>query len=181
MNPGLSVRELRESDVDLIIRYWSQSSPEYLFSMGVDLKKLPDEKGWRKMLHEQLATPLEKKNSYCIIWELNQQPIGHSNTNPTHYGESAFMHLHIWNADIRRKGYGTALLKLTLPYFFKNLQLKKLYCQPVSINSAPNKTLQHAGFDFVKEHITVPGAICFEQPSRLWEMSLKKFIELYSA
>jgi hypothetical protein len=32
-----------------------------------------------------------------------------------------------------------------------------------------------AGFDFVKEYITVPGWLNFEQPVKRWELSLEKF------
>lgn len=38
-------------------------------------------------------------------------------------------------------------------------------------NPAPNKTLKKAGFELVKEYVTTPGPINFEQPVKLWCLS----------
>jgi RimJ/RimL family protein N-acetyltransferase len=150
-----------------------------MVGMGVDLAKIPNEEDLRKMLSAQLTQPYEEKQSYCIIWQLDDKPIGHSNINKIIFGEEAHMHLHLWKPDLRKKGMGTELVKLTIPYFFKNMKLKKLYCEPYALNPAPNKTLEKIGFDFVKEHITIPGYLNFEQPVKLWVMSLEKFNSLY--
>jgi RimJ/RimL family protein N-acetyltransferase len=174
----LSIREIKESDIDLIIQYWFTSESEYLISLGVDLNKHPTREQLSQMLWIQLNLPIEKKNSYCIIWEIDGIPVGHCNTNPTTYGKEAFMHLHIWKSEIRKKGLGIKLLQMTLPYFFENLKLEKLFCQPYALNPAPNKTLEKIGFDFVKEYVTIPGALNFEQPVKLWELSYQKFKEL---
>lgn len=67
---------------------------------------------------------------------------------------------------------------MTLPYFFNKLQLKRLYCEPYALNPAPNKTLEKVGFTFVKEHLTIPGSLNFEQPAKLWELTYNDFIKL---
>lgn len=174
----LSVRKLQESDVELLLNYWFNAKPEFLLGMGVDIKKLPTKENFSKTLHDQLKTPLEQKKGYCIIWQFKGTPIGHSNTNPTLFGEEATMHLHLWNSGLRKKGMGTELVKMTLPYFFEDLKLKKLNCEPYALNPAPNKTLEKSGFTFVKEYITVPGSINFEQPVKRWEMTRERFLEL---
>ncbi len=171
----LSVRELQESDIGIVTDYWLDSSDAFLTSLGVDLTKMPPREQWASMLGEQLQLRPEEKKSYCIIWLYDSKPIGHSNVNKIIFGQEAFMHLHIWDASIRKKGLGNAFIKLTLPWFFENMQLKKLYCEPYALNTAPNRTLEKAGFSFVKEYITTPGWLNFEQPVRLWEMSLEKF------
>ena len=174
----LSVREIQKEDIDFLVNYWLKSDDAFLVGMGVDLAKIPGEDNLRKMLSQQLTQTYEEKQSYCIIWQLNDKPIGHSNINKIIFGEEAYMHLHLWNSDVRKKGMGTELVKMTLPYFFKNMKLKKLYCEPYALNPAPNKTLEKVGFDFVKEHITIPGYLNFEQPVKLWELSLEKFKKL---
>jgi RimJ/RimL family protein N-acetyltransferase len=175
---SLSVREMQQLDIKLIIQYWFGSESSYLKAMGVDLTKLPSREQFCQLLSEQINTPIEKRNSYCVIWQVDGAPVGHSNTNPTVFGKDAYMHLHIWNMNARRKGFGTELLRMTLPYFFEKLQLKSLYCQPYAMNPAPNNTLQKLGFDFIKEYVTIPGPLNFEQPVKLWEMSIEKFKEL---
>ena len=78
------------------------------------------------------------------------------------------MHLHIWKNNFREKGIGTELVKLTIPYFFEKLKLKRLLCEPYSKNPSPHKTIEKVGFRFVKEYITTPGWINFEQPVKQW-------------
>lgn len=175
---NLSVREITEKDVDLITEYWLSNDPAFMISMGVDMSKMPGKEEWRKMLSEQLSQPYDQKKSYCIIWQIDGQPIGHSNIGKIIFGEEAYMHLHIWYASVRKKGLGTALIKLTLPYFFKHCQLKKLFCEPYALNPAPNKTLEKAGFKFVKEHVTTPGFLNFEQPVNRWLMTYERFSEM---
>ena len=166
----LSVREIKESDIPLIINYWINAEPAFLTGMGVDLDKMPLKEEWRPMLTQQIQLPYEQKKSYCIIWELNGKPIGHCNVNNINFGEEASMHLHIWYAEERKMGLGVPFIKLSLPFFFKNLLLKKICCDPYALNPAPNKTLHKAGFSFIKEYIGFPGSFSFEQAANHWEI-----------
>jgi len=168
---SLSVRELQASDIDHIAGYWAQASPDYLRGMGADPEKRPIREQMTAMLSEQLSQPYPEKKSYCTIWEADGRPIGHCNVNKIEFGESAYMHLHLWDGSIRQQGLGVALVKMSLPYFFKNLQLKRLFCEPYALNPAPNKTLEKAGFEFVREYLTTPGPFNFEQPVKLWVFS----------
>lgn len=171
----LSVREMQEADILLITNYWLGAEPDYLTGMGVDLSKMPSHDGWISMLSEQLQQHYPDKTSYCTIWEMHGSPIGHCNVNKIIYGQEAFMHLHLWYADKRTKGMGVELVKKSLHYFFNNLQLKTLYCEPYALNHPPNKTLPKAGFEFLIEYITVPGYLNFEQKVCLWQMTRENF------
>jgi RimJ/RimL family protein N-acetyltransferase len=130
------------------------------------------------MLSEQLSQSYHEKKSYCIIWLEDDKPVGHSNVNKIVFGEIAYMHLHLWYTGTRKKGAGTVFVKKTLPFFFENLQLKKICCEPYSLNPAPNKTLARVGFRFVNEYKTTPGWLNFEQTVNLWEMNHSEFINL---
>jgi RimJ/RimL family protein N-acetyltransferase len=176
----LSVREITNRDVELITNYWTTASSDLLLGMGVDLTKMPSRDQWISLLNEQISLPYKEKKSYCIIWQLDNVAIGHSNINKIIYGEEAFMHLHLWHSVERRKGVGTQLVRMTLPYFFENFKLKKLFCEPYALNRAPNKTLHKAGFKFVKDYVTTPGWINFEQKVNLWELSRKEFNSMNS-
>jgi len=171
----LSVREIRKSDIPLITDYWLLSDPELMKGMGVQLDKLPSREQWGEMLNAQLQQSYEEKQSYCLIWEIDGKPAGHSNVNKIRFGEEAYMHLHLWQGDHRRKGAGPALVNMSLPYFFNNLKLKVLYCEPYALNAAPNKVLAGLGFRMLREYITTPGFICFEQPVRLWALAEAEF------
>jgi RimJ/RimL family protein N-acetyltransferase len=171
----LSVREIKQSDIDLIIQYWLEADPAFLQSMGVDISKMPAREQWVTLLTEQLSQSYKEKQSYCIIWLADDKPVGHSNVNKIVFGQEAYMHLHLWKPDMRHKGMGTALVKMTLHYFFKNLQLKRLYCEPYALNPSPNKTLKKAGFTWIKEYQTIPGWLNFEQVVNLWEITYDNY------
>jgi RimJ/RimL family protein N-acetyltransferase len=170
----LSIREMLLKDIPYLADYWTQSPHEYLISMGVDITKLPSRESFITMLEDQFHKPIEQKRSYCLIWLYEDQPVGHSNTNPTYYGREANMHLHIWENDYRKKGFGGIFLQMTIPLFFTNLKLKKLICEPYALNPAPHRALQKLGFELEKEYTTIPGSINFEQPVKRWIL-LRKY------
>jgi ribosomal-protein-alanine N-acetyltransferase len=176
--PSLSVREIQHSDIEPLSEYWFKSDPAFLIKMGVDLSKMPTREEWEQMLIEQLGQSYEEKKSYCIIWLLDGEAIGHSNVNRIIFGEEAYMHLHIWKPGNRTKGMGSQFVKKTIPFFFEKMKLKKICCEPYSLNPAPNKTMERLGFEFIKEYVTIPGFINFEQPVKHWELTLEKFNQL---
>ncbi len=167
----LSVREIKEEDFDLIADYWLYSGAEFMKGRGVDVSKIPSREEWHKMLGEQVEQPYIKKQSYCLVWLLNDTPVGHSNINKIIFGDLAYMHLHLWNSINRRRSYGTEFVKLCLPVFFKNMQLNTIYSEPAAFNEGPNKTLEKAGFQFIKKYSCIPGWLNFEQEVNLWKIS----------
>lgn len=171
----LSAREIQKQDLDALSSYWVNADHAFLRALGADPAKIPAKDVLMSMIAEQLSQSYEEKKAYCIIWLFDDKAIGHSNVNKIKFGEEAFMHLHIWQSECRTKGLGVELMKMSLPYFFKNLKLQKLFCEPYALNPAPNKALARAGFDFIKEYVTTPGWINFEQSVMLWEMSKEKF------
>lgn len=178
MESTLTVREIQAADIPLITAYWLQPDPGFMKGIGVDLSKIPGEASLHQMLSQQLSLPYDEKPAYCIIWLINGVPAGHCNVNKIVFGEEASMHLHLWNRDARLRGNGAALVRMSLPYFFHNLQLKKIYSEPYAFNPAPNKTLEKAGFSFVKEYTTTPGSLNFEQPVFRWELTAEDWTGL---
>lgn len=177
-NAALSVREIRESDIEPISNYWFGADDAFLVGMGVDLAKMPAREDWERMLATQLAQSYEEKQSYCTIWEIDGEAAGHSNINRIVFGEEAFMHLHLWNAGVRKQGMGAELVRMSLPFFFENMRLQRLFCEPYALNPAPNRTLEKVGFSFVRSYTTTPGFINFEQPVNRWELSRDTYLKI---
>lgn len=177
-NEQLQVREVREEDTEHIVNYWVGSDMELMEQMGVDIHKLPDRKFWYEMLKEQLEAPIKEKQSYATIWLLNGKQIGHCNVNKIVYGKEAYMHLHVWEQGLRKKGMGRELVKKSLPFFFDNLKLEVLYCEPYALNAAPNRTLEKVGFELEKEYITTPGFLNFEQPVKRWRLLREQYEDI---
>jgi len=175
---SIDVKEATLQDIRLIAEYWEKASDSFLESLGVDLSKRVSADVLIERLTYQYSLPYAEKQAYPVIWYVNNRPVGHCNINMISFGEEAHMHLHLWEPLLRRSGYGSQLVKLSLPFFFKNFNLKKLICEPYALNDAPNKTLPIAGFTFVKEYVTVPGPINFEQPVKQWIMTIEDFENL---
>jgi [ribosomal protein S5]-alanine N-acetyltransferase len=172
----IAVREMKAKDAELIVRYFLDATPDFLKGMGVDQSKLPKYDDWMSMIHSDLEKPMEEKQFFYVMWLYENKPIGHSNINKIVYGQEAYMHLHLWSADRRHQGIGTSLVRLSLPYYFRNFKLNELFCEPYSENPAPNKTLERMGFEFVKKYDTVPGWINFHQPVNRWRMTKNGFL-----
>lgn len=179
-NTSLLVREMVKDDISHFANYWLESSTDHLEGMGIDITKRPTREQIQKLITDQLGIPMRNRKSYFLTWLVNNIPIGCSNVNQIEYGKQAFMHVHIWQSENRQKGIGTEFIKKSLPYFFENLKLQLLFCEPYSLNPAPNKTVEKIGFEFVKQHLTIPGASNFEQLVNQWKLTRKKYVEITS-
>jgi RimJ/RimL family protein N-acetyltransferase len=69
---------------------------------------------------------------------------------PTEFGS---MHLHMWRADLRGKGYGGRLFCLAAIEFYKRFKLKRIICEPKADNPSPNRLLQRIGFPLASTRI----------------------------
>lgn len=82
-------RKLGIDDIARVVGYFRDAEPEYLEGMGVDRAKLPARAEWERFIRENLARPLEAKQFYYLIWEIDGLPIGHSNINKIVFGREA--------------------------------------------------------------------------------------------
>ena len=180
MTEVLSVREIISDDIVKIADYWMNAEQAYLVSMGVEQGKMPGRNDLVNMLMAQIDSSYGEKNSYAIIWLSDGSPIGHSNINRIVYAEEASLHLHLWDQHNRKRGLGSILLKMSLPYYFRNFKLRKLYSEPYALNPAPNNTLKKLGFNLVKRYRTIPGSINFEQEVFRWELNADHFRKICS-
>ena len=172
---SLRVRETKQEDIKYFVNYWLDSTPEFLAGLGVDLNKIPKKKQLIDLVSSQIRIPMEKRKSYFLTWLINGEPVGCSNLNQIVFGKQAFMHLHLYHGDNRQKGIGTEFVKKSLPFYFENLHLQQLFCEPYSLNPGPNKTVEKIGFEFVKQYKTIPGASNFEQLVNQWRLTKKQY------
>jgi len=173
-----SVREMHIGDATSIVNYFWNTDADILYLMGADPNKFPPKEEWEKLIINQLELPYDQKEFYYIIWLLDDLPIGHSSINKINFGESAYMHLHVWDISKRKSGLGYEFLKLSIPIYFEKFNLKQLICEPNTKNIAPNQTLKKVGFEFIKEYDTVPGWINYYQTVNRYILTKNVYIEL---
>ncbi len=166
---SLDVRLMTEPETELIIDYFQNSTAEHLDILGVDPSRLPaNTEGWKARFHRFFGQPIAERENLQVIWLENGHPVGFSTASNIMFGECANMHLHVVAEGNRKRGIGVACVRQTAKLYFETLTLKRLFCEPNALNVAPNRTLQAAGFKYVKTYMTVPGWINFRQPVTQW-------------
>jgi RimJ/RimL family protein N-acetyltransferase len=86
------------------------------------------------------------------------------------FGLDAFMHLHIVNPEFRHKGLGADFVRESARHYFRVLELERLYSEPNAFNTAPNRTLQRAGFHYLFTHEAQPSPMNYRQVTNRWMM-----------
>ena len=161
-------RPMQLADAHVIIDYFHSASPEFLNTLGVDPSRLPQRTQWQARFEHLFALPIKERNFFAIIWEIDGEPAGWSSVDKVVFGQEAYMHLHILAPERRRAGNGTFFVRESAKIYFDTLRISRLFCEPHALNVAPNRTLQAAGFKYVKTHMTVPGPLNFHQPVTRW-------------
>lgn len=164
------VREMQLAEVDLRIDYFHRSSDEYLRKLGIDRARLLRPEAWRSFYEEDYARPLHERESYSVVWELDGQMVGFSSSDHIVFGREAFMHLHIVEPQLRREGFGAEFVRMSAEVYFRALELERLFSEPNAFNTAPNRTLQRAGFRYLFTHEARPGPINLFQVTNRWVM-----------
>jgi RimJ/RimL family protein N-acetyltransferase len=160
---ALSVRPLAPEDFDQFINYWFGLSPAEIERLGVASDRLPSADRMRSDLEAMLAAADENVRSFVLAWCVNGEAIGHSSLKDIVAGECGNIHLHMWRADLRGKGYGPHLFCLAVLDFYRRFDLKRMVCEPKADNPAPNRLLQRIGFPLVSTRIGAGselGVIC---------------------
>jgi RimJ/RimL family protein N-acetyltransferase len=165
---AITVRPMTLQETANIIAYFHSATPEHLETMGVDPSRLPAVPQWQRFYDLLFGQPLEQRTSFLVSWLDDDKFIGFSTADKIIFGQQANMHLHVTAPSLRQQGTGTDCVKQSVELYFQTLQLKQLFCEPHAFNVAPNRTLQKAGFKYVKTHMTVPGPLNFHQAVNRW-------------
>jgi RimJ/RimL family protein N-acetyltransferase len=164
----LTVRPMMESEIDVVIEYFLGASAEYLEILGVDPSRLPAADGWRERFRREDGKSIEQRSWMVLLWLMDDRPVGFSSSDKILYGEQANMHLHVIDPERRHQGIGVECVRRSVDLYFERLKLKRLFCEPNAFNIAPNRTLQKAGFKYLKTHMTVPGPLNYHQAVTRW-------------
>ena len=168
----LVVREMRLEEADIIVDYFHAASHDFLKSLGVSPAKLPYRDDWEAFYRAEYTRPISRRRAILVLWEIDGEPVGFSTADKIIFGQEAYMHLHILQPEQRRSGYGASFVRETVKIYFSKLNIQQLYCEPYALNAAPNRTLQKAGFKYIKTYETTAGPLNFLQPVNRWLLEL---------
>ena len=149
----LTVRPLMAEDVDGYVAYLTRVPRADAERMGLAVDRVPSAADLGSNLKAILATPVERVRSFMLAWCIDGKVIGHSSLKEIVPGDFGKMHLHMWRADLRGKGFGPRLFCLAALDFYDRFNLKRIICEPKSDNPMPNRMLQKIGFPLVLTHV----------------------------
>jgi RimJ/RimL family protein N-acetyltransferase len=157
-------------EYELMLDYFYKADDPFLRGMGVDRLKLPERDKWLDALLADHEKPDRERDRFYLVWLFRGRRVGHSSINEIVLGTEAFIHLHLWNSELRRAGLGTEFVRRSANFYFERFNLKKLVCEPSADNLAPNRVLEKLGFRFVRRYRTTPGVIAYEQDVNRYEL-----------
>lgn len=155
----LSIRPLIESDILHIINYWFAKSNEDLIQMGVDKMKLGSPEDFQTSLAKTICASPGASKYFYMIWLIEGQEVGYASLKDIEKGELATMHLHLWDAQLRGKGYGAQLFCMSVIQFYAMFNFKLILCEPKSTNPMPNRMLTKIGFKQWRTYFAAPADI----------------------
>lgn len=121
--------------------------------MGLAIDRVPSANRLRSELEVMIAAPLHRLRSFVLAWCVDGKTIGHSSLKGIVPGDFGSIHLHMWRADLRGKGYGPRLFCLSALDFYERFNLKRIICEPKADNPMANRMLQKIGFPLVLTHV----------------------------
>jgi RimJ/RimL family protein N-acetyltransferase len=157
-------------EYELMLDYFYKADDSFLCGMGVDRLKLPERDKWLDALLADHEKPDKERDRFYLVWIFRGQRVGHSSVNKIVPGTEAFIHLHLWNSQLRR-GLGTEFVRRSANFYFERFNLQKLVCEPWTRNPAPNRVLEKLGFALIKRYTTTPGVIAYEQEVNCYELT----------
>jgi RimJ/RimL family protein N-acetyltransferase len=149
----LTVRPLATEDFDGYIAYFTQPSKADAERMGLATDRVPSATRLRSDLEAMITTPVDRLRSFVLAWCLDGKTIGHSSLKDIVPGDFGSIHLHMWRADLRGKGYGPRLFCLSALDFYERFNLKRIICEPKADNPMANRVLKKIGFPLVLTHL----------------------------
>src|SRR5262249_52714000 len=151
--PRLTVRPLASEDFAGFIAYFTRASKADAERMGLAIDKVPLPTQLCSDLEAMIATPVDRLHSFVLAWCIDGKSIGHCSIKDIVLGGFGSIHLHMWRADLRGKGYRPRLFCLSALDFYERFNLKRIICEPKADNPIPNRVLQKIGFPLVLTHV----------------------------
>jgi RimJ/RimL family protein N-acetyltransferase len=164
----LDVREMTLGETGLVIDYYHSSMPEYLEMLGIDPTRLPPRPAWADRFKDLFALPIAERPNFYVVWLLDGRAVGFSSCDKINIGSHANMHLHVTEPQLRQSGIGAACVQRSADIYIKTFELQRLFCEPNAFNVGPNRTVQKAGFKYLKTYMTVPGPLNYHQAVTRW-------------
>jgi RimJ/RimL family protein N-acetyltransferase len=161
-------REVRPEDLDALVAYWHESSPDYLASLGVDPAKL----GSREETRARLSPSGEPgRRSVTVVAEVDGELVAYTNMRVVEPG-TACAHLHTLRRDrlVRRVVY--ALFPQVTVAAASDLGVVRLRFETTVGNDGINRYLQRFGLEPRRRWLDDPDGLARAGEFNVYELTL---------
>src|SRR4026208_2593839 len=112
-------------EYELMLDYFYKADDPFLRGMGVDRLKLPERDTWLEALLADHEKPDGERDRFYLVWIFRGQRVGHSSINNIVLGTKAYIHLHLWESQLRRAGLGDGICAQICRLLLRALQSAK--------------------------------------------------------
>jgi hypothetical protein len=135
-----AIRDLREADIEDVVRYWHESSAEHLECLGIDRERLGSADDTHARFRDALPTGDTRQANIAFALTLDGEFAGYTLLN--RYGpETNYSHWHITDARRRAAGLSTALYPHRIRIYFDAAPIERLIHQTRTRNVGVNRML----------------------------------------
>jgi len=153
-NSDIQVREIEVGDLEDMYRYFFESPPEFLRSIGLKPRQPGDDEIFRQRWAEQFAERKSGGQPIPVLTVLFRgERIGFHTTTHREPGKSLIMHAHFFRSDLRGKGIGTVSYVLALDKFLTEYGYKEVIFKTPKRNLAPMKIKEKLGLEPIGEEV----------------------------
>jgi RimJ/RimL family protein N-acetyltransferase len=172
--PGsVTVRDLSEADVPLVLDYWYRSPPGFVESLGADLTKLPAEAQFADSLRRRLRANEgpgpSRLNTLAILHD--GAIVGFHTLNPMVAGDYGIFHAHIARPEYRRRGVAELSYLPACRLFLQRFDLKRILFKTPVQNTGAIRVKEKLGIRYVGEETIDFGVIRAGTVAKVFELT----------
>lgn len=138
----LVVRDLAVADIEHLVAYWRDASPEHLMMLGVSRQVLGTDSDIYNRLLRLVPSGDPSQDRRAFVFVKNGHVIGYMNWHLIGKGD-AFPHLHFISSSVRSKGLGSLVLVRSFSVLMEHLSVERLHIQTRPTNVRINRLLEH--------------------------------------
>lgn len=153
-NRDVQVREFQREDLVDLRKYFFESSPEFLNSIGLKTPAPGEAENFQKMW-EQRLNDREKGGPPIPVLTVfyRGERVGFHTSTHREAGQSLIMHAHFFREDLRGKGIGTISYVLAIEKFLTEYGYKEVIFKTPKQNIAPMKIKEKLGLTPIGEEV----------------------------
>lgn len=171
--PSISVRDLGEADIPIVLDYWFRSPPGFIESLGADPAKFPVEAAFADALRQRVqrnaSLASSKLASLAILHE--GEFIGFHNLNPLVEGDHAVFHAHIARPEFRRRGVAEHSYPQACRVFLERFDLKRILFKTPVQNVGAIRVKEKLGIRFIGEELVDFGVLREGTLAKVFELT----------